>query len=264
MSKINRLAVLLIGEFRTWETCAESMFKHAQKKSLSVDYYFVTWAVSGQKHRRAKFQVTDEAVRSEFLKFDQNLVDYRILPVLDQDYGSSFFNAAYLAKVANTLKRRHELAEKFVYDQVIEIRPDVFLSDTLEESNIQLAKEFECIFDSVLFTSNDLQKIHFPEANDLRYQTDSFTNDVMSNRFEYEKFSEYLKFDRYHRHWPHRMLCHWLILDYIYHRRLQSVVYHEDVGIVIIRPNVTKHDLSTKTIDELQELHDIFWRTNER
>ena len=46
---MKRLAVLLVGEYRTWPIASAAIFNFFNNRAEQIDYYFVTWNKSGEQ-----------------------------------------------------------------------------------------------------------------------------------------------------------------------------------------------------------------------
>lgn len=171
---IKTLAVLVAGEYRTWSSTAKYLFKLFHDRAERVDYFFVTWDTSqGQP-------VTRDSVQEPFDRFGKNLVAQAVLPQIGRKV-STFYNQAYLAKFVNILKREHELKHNFVYDQVVETRPDIYMRPNSRDWIIM--NDFEVCNCGHLMESS----LGFPEIDDVYYRSNSFTNDIIANRYWHRK-----------------------------------------------------------------------------
>lgn len=224
MSKIHRLAVLICGDFRTWKNAAPYIFRFCDSFSGSVDYYFSTWSkthewpddLNGSKYKT----VTDQDVLGPFNK--KNLIDFKILdlPKQHEKFFNTFYYQAYLAKVANTLKNRYEFKNNFLYDYVIETRPDMYLGKGVTNclENIKQLGDFEYV-NGVIFQIDSA----YPQCSDVYYRASTFCNDVISNRFFRNGCNTIFFKD------PSQLemfVCadnHWLLLEYLYSRKLISL-----------------------------------------
>lgn len=238
MLKLGKIAVLLCGEFRTCAKASEYIFKYMDQLSEDIDYYFATWDVTqGQP-------VTVLDITNEFVKYDKNLINYQIVKPIDWQH-STYYYQSYLAKLVSILKRRYELDNNIVYDQVIEIRPDLYI--TKERDAVRL-NDFECL----IYVENN-GSIEFPGATDLSYQTNSFGNDILSNRFYYQK-SKTLNHINNFKHWPLPLHNHQILADYIFARRIKTIGIDRPTVEIVIRPNFPEGDLDKANYDELLTL----------
>jgi hypothetical protein len=230
-SKINRLAVLLCGDLRTWDTTADNIFKLMESCADNVDYYFATWTTTQDfwcpqtesiKSQRTESIKSQRAVQEHEItdKFHgRNLIKYQLVELSKYDPAErlpTFYYQAYLSKLANIFKRRYELENNFVYDQVIELRPDLGIEFQGKPSlGMKPCREFEY---SISHTFYGPEGMYLGMLSDFYYRAASFTNDIISNRCTY-----------YHHDTPTtNYLCgltivnhnHWLLFSYIYSRLL--------------------------------------------
>lgn len=262
MRKISRAAVLIAGDFRAWPRASEYIFSFVEAQAAQVDYYFATWTTTRDywypQSESIKTQriVTDADVTVKFAESNRNLIGYKLLPQIPEMPGSNYYQS-YLANAANILKRRHELEHKFVYDQVFEIRPDLYIVDVNPHSEPRFFREFECLVDVITDAQPD-NKRHFPEAMDFYYQTSSFGSDVMCGRFYYRKSIHTSSYCDQTKHWPLPIHNHWVLTDYVYVRRLKTFMNYESVYQIAIRANFPADNLNNHSYDELFELQRLF------
>ena len=260
--KINRLAVLLCGELRMWEQASTYIFDAMESRAEQVDYYFATWDKTRTfwwpEHSSEKTSrpVSADEITSKFV--DRNLINYKLI---NQEtalprFGITMYYQSYLAKIANTCKRRYELDNNFVYDQVVELRPDIFIKNKQTHEQIRSYTDFEYAAGLVYLDNT----ISFPQITDFYSRLNSITNDVIANRHYYRKSVKLDNAMHTLTHWPTRMNNHWVLLDYIYARRLISVGALAELGSqIIIRPNFPKDDLNNYSESELHERFTTPW-----
>lgn len=265
MHKVKKLAVLLAGDFRSWPRAAEYIFKFASNKAESVDYYFATWTTTRDywypqsKSITTQRTVTEQDVTDKFKELNITLIDFRLVQPLQEHYPSSFYYQSYLANIANILKRRYELDHNFIYDQVIEIRPDLFIVS----DDDRVFNNFECLLDVVYESDPPDHKRQFPEAVDFYYQTNSFGSDIMTRRYFYHKLMEAEKISRNaYTHWPLPMHNHWIWADYLFARRLIAIQNLPSTRQIAIRSNFPPGDLTKYTDSELWAFQKIFLDKN--
>lgn len=163
---MKRLAVLLVGEYRTWAMAHPVIFKFFEDKAETVDYYFVTWDKNGDQ------DITEHDIVSYFQ--NKNLVNFKIMPVMPDVH--TYYKQAKLAKIANILKRQYEKQHNFLYDQVVETRPDVYLRSHGLPWNMCGDFQYSACYIEERYKGE-------PFMVDAYYRTNSLTNDVLSNRF---------------------------------------------------------------------------------
>jgi len=233
--KEKRLAVLLCGDLRTWSQTYENIFKYAKMWGEQIDYYFATWnstqdiwiPIAGKNiHIDSKRPVTEQEIVDKF--YGRNLIDYKILDLIKfSDKTVTFYYQAYLAKVANIAKRRYELDNKFVYDQVIEIRPDlgfVFEQKQKQEECMQHCEDFEYKISHTFYGDN--KSIKLPHLTDFYYRSNSLTNDILGNRYWFGRAEMEYNQTQYSINTNN----HWLLLSYVYTRRLVDNHLMNDPG----------------------------------
>lgn len=247
MSKNNRLAVLLVGDLRLWKRAAPYIFSFAESLSDDVDYYFATWNKTRdhwwpeEKSILSIRNVTEQEIIEPF--GDRRLID---LKLVDQSACISrkhltIYYQSFLAKIANLAKNRFEFDNGFVYDQVIEVRPDLYTSyERLLTPEERLPEDFEFVAGPEYFNNN----IPYPQLNDFYSRSSSIGNDVIANRFFR---NGYLYSDRFnHQYTPSGPNNHWVLLDYLYARRMsgRGFGHYEISGQIPIRPNFPEVDLN--------------------
>lgn len=243
---INRLAVILVGEFRTWKIASKYLFQFFEERAVQVDYFFATWNVSSQTGEL--IPVTDNDIVDPFNQYNQNLISYKILEPIGR-HRTTFYNQAWLSKVGNLLKRKYEAQNDFVYDQVIETRPDCYFRR--RETIWEMVKDFEHEGGVHRRFVSGLLGIH-----DVYFRTTSITNDIISDRYYYKHSKDLTKIIN-NIHWEFKN--HHLVLSELYHKRLinsKSNVDQNDYKLfVCIRPNFpTDQNLDDINVDDLDKL----------
>ena len=179
---VKRLAVIIVGEYRTWDICAKYFFNRFESRASQIDYFFVTWDKSldlTNPSTPVYRTVTDEDVTKHFA--EHQLVNYKIVPADDYENTHTYYIKAYLSKIANILKREKELADDFVYDQVIETRPDIYFHPMSEPGPLSALKNFEVVGgvkDATLALCNQ----GFLTVGDVYQRSTSLTHDLIANR----------------------------------------------------------------------------------
>lgn len=231
LKNINRLAVVLTGEFRTWSIASKYLFKFFERRAHHVDYFFVTWDVSSQTGEL--LPVTDSDILEPFNTYGQNLIAYKILEPIGR-HTTTFYNQAWLSKVANILKRQHELSTNIIYDQVVETRPDCYYRSTDTPWIICKEHEYEgaCpkTWDSGLLG-----------ITDVYFRATSATHDLISDRYYPDKSWAHKKLIN-ETHWEFTN-HHWVMTELL-HKRLLHPVSFNDTGdfsfFCCVRPNFSK------------------------
>lgn len=216
MKDIYKLAVILVGEFRTWAKASKYLFNFFDQRADQVDYFFVTWNVSSQTGELTNIGPQD--IIAPFDNHNKNLVSFQILEPIGR-HRTTFYNQAYLAKVGNLLKKKHELANNFVYDQVVETRPDCYFRTT--DTPWKLCKDFEFEADG------------YPRGwdsgmlgmTDVYIRTSSATNDILADRYYFRRNKDFSAIVEA-AHWEFNNQ-HWTLSDFMLHRKLSSLDYSE-------------------------------------
>ena len=259
MSKINRLAVLVAGDFRTFPHAAEYIFDHAASQAETVDYFFACWSktsdswYNGQVREATDRAVTIDQLQQPFIACGANLVDFAILNFDEKSHippDTAYFQS-YLGKVAAILKRKHELVGQIIYDSVIELRPDLYIGldicpNGFNDFEVNIQHDYD----------NNSQ---FPGATDFYYRCNSFTNDIMSERYNYKKIHQGNQFAPYFTSWHMPLIAHWMLVDYLNARRLVGINNFYPGCLIPIRPNFPKVDLRQLNPDKLHEWFNDYW-----
>lgn len=234
-----KIATLICGDYRCCPKVIEHIFKYVESAG-DVDYYFATWSTTRdhwwppEVSIATQRSVVDSDIISLFV--GRNLIDYKLIDQTQlPTFTSTFYYQGYLSKIANILKRRCELTRDFVYDQVVELRPDLFLTGKplLDCENFEVAN-------GPVWISNST-----PQMCDHLYYSNSFTNDVLANRYS---FTKYLTIDSDRIELGH---THWILYDYTSERKL--VIKNRLGHFVPVRPNFPEN-YSELTVEELKEL----------
>ena len=237
---IKTLAVLVAGEYRTWQSSAKYLFKLFQDRADKVDYFFATWNTSDGR------PVTRADVQEPFDQFNITLVGQ----IVSQQIGrkvSTFYNQAYLAKYVNILKREHEIKNNFVYDQVVETRPDIYMRPNSRDW-IMMNDYEVCNCGSTITSS-----MGFPEIDDVYYRSTSFTNDIIANRYWHRKPANHYvhigngEIQNWHNH-------HCMIMEYFNSNGIKFITtMHDFTGPhIAIRPHAVDVDFDQGDLEELK------------
>lgn len=245
------LAVLLAGEFRTWEKCSQYMFRFFDVQAPQfdrIDYFFATWATSSDM---PGVTITDNDVRSKFSEHGKNLVAFNIVQPIGRK-SSTFYNQAYLAKMVNIRKRENEIMHNFVYDQVVETRPDIYMRSA--KLPWRLMRDYE-VCNCNHYNKNSAG---FNEIDDVYYRTNSFTNDIIANRYWYRKPREnYVHIGmgaihNWHNH--HCMIAEYLTLNAINFVREPNSADYLGPHIAVRRQAIDV-DFDNGRVEDLKEKH---------
>lgn len=244
--KFSKIAVLLCGDFRAWPRASEYLFEYFEPLADNIDYYFATWSTTRDywwpEH---KSETTERVVTAQQLteKFaDKNLVGYTIVDqsVLPR-YNLTFYYQSYLALQANKLKCQNELKNNFVYDQVIEIRPDLYIRHRDIANELTPCADNEYVAGE-LFFNNDLQ---LEQINDFYSRSSSAGNNIISQRFYYRNDED-----------PETKINnHWLVLEYLRTSNMMPNQSCPNLGDSIpIRPNFPQDNLNNYSMEYLKQL----------
>ena len=238
---IKRLAVIIVGEYRMWPRASKYLFDYFKNRAEQTDFFFVTWNLN------AGVPVTESNVTDYFV--DANLVGLQLCTVIPEKH--TYYKQAYLSKVGNTLKRQQELKNNFVYDQVVETRPDLYLRrDAVEWVPCE---EFEYVIaPTKMKVEGTTPGMLF--MMDIYYRSTSLTNDIISNRYWNikSKFSNYANITSGVPFVGH----HWFLPDYLMQHRLISQSDRMDYGFnTVIRSYFPDVDLDTLSSDEILDFH---------
>lgn len=242
----NRLAVILVGELRTWKIASQYLFKFFEENAHQVDYFFVTWNVTSQTGELVS--VTDSDVLTPFQLHNKTLISYKILEPIGR-HRTTFYNQAWLAKFGNILKRRHEINNNFVYDQVVETRPDFYLKSS--HAPWIICKDFE-----YAGTVPKTGKYGLSMMADCYFRSTSGTNDLIADRYYFNKSADHTQIIN-ETHW-HIYNHHWNMYE-IFNKRLLVPISNSDIGdfnfSCCIRPNfptdIDLDKLDWKILDEM-------------
>ena len=253
---LTNLAVLICGDYRTWDLASKHIFRFVESYSNNVDYYFVSWTTTAdyQKNLKVKEQ-TQKAVSLDDLLDTFNgrkLINYKLVTPKTQ-YEDMYYLRAHLSKIGNILKRRQEIKTGVVYDQVIELRPDVYIPVI---NNIKACRDFEYVIGDIYTHYREL-----PSLPDLYFRTSSAGNDILASRDSYNKFNDIKKFnnllDRPVDFEPLPSSCdpHYMLLDFLLAKRMIPLKNQsEAVHATVVRPNFPDN-LDELSIDEIRELY---------
>lgn len=148
--KFNKVAVIFVGHYRTFKMCLPNNLFFLNKLSNHIDYYFITWDkidyTTSDYQRDGMLAVGNVDPNLDIqIYFGKSLKGMKIVnsdllgvDLLDTNRRglSKLINLTYLSKIGNSLKQLYEKEHNFVYDQVIEMRPDiVHYPDSYNHSN---------------------------------------------------------------------------------------------------------------------------------
>jgi hypothetical protein len=234
--KMNRLAVILIGQYRTWPICAPYLQNFFASKTKQVDYFFVTWNKTGTYHNglwsAADITVTEEDILQYFKTTN---VVCKMLPEIPER--NTYYKMAYLAREANKLKLQKEQEENFIYNSVVETRPDLFLAPGAHEWSE--CKDLMYYGDKISVLNGNMF------IGDTYLRTSSETYNIVSNRIA-KCTSKVSSLARSLGNYHHKMLANYL--------QENNVVWAGNdfyFQSVIRNPLCATMDLNALSIDEI-------------
>jgi hypothetical protein len=230
---IDRLAVIIAGEFRTWKVASKYLFSFFQERAVQVDYYFATWNVSETLQAynvSEKSPVTDKDILEIFKDYNQNLVSYKIMDRIG-NHATTFYNQAWLSKIGNILKRKNEIENNIIYDQVVETRPDLYFRKN--DKNWIIFNDLECS-NNHFYLDSGLQGV-----NDVYFRSNSITNDILADRYYFK-----IPYMNECIHWQF-VNHHSVLSDIFYNRKIlvNKTEYNREYDFnVCIRPNTPTNE----------------------
>jgi hypothetical protein len=255
---INRLAVILIGQYRTWPICSKYLIEFFKDKATKIDYFFVTWDTtsiySNGVWTESTIEVTDEKI-TKFFDKDQTVI-CKVLPDIPEIH--TYYRMAYLSLEANKLKKEFEINNNFIYDQVVETRPDMYLRSYPWgglEYKWPLCNDYE-------YNGGEISNIGHRDLfmPDCYIRTNSPTHDILSQRInDFDVSNAYKKkiLNHQYRHGHHAMLAKFLLIRNI---KKINCRYPDYIFDTVIRStemdNINLDDLS---LDEIVNLNTRFY-----
>ena len=249
---INRLAVILIGQYRTWPICSKYLLNFFEDKAKQVDYFFVTWDKTPDLNditAKSTVNVTNKDI-TDFIQNQK--ITYKILADIPNIH--TFYRMAYLSRAANELKKEVEHQNNFVYDQVVETRPDIYLRSYPKgglECKWPSCQDFE--YSGGEITNIGHRDLFMP---DCYLRTNSFTHDILSQRInEFDVSQSFQKhiFDKDYRNGHHAMLAKFLLDNNI--QRIYSNYPDYEFDTVIRNNEMSNVNLDELTLDEIVSLN---------
>lgn len=179
---IDRLAVIIAGEYRTWPKIYNYMFSFFKPRAHRVDYFFVTWKKSLDK------EITDKDVTDYFQI--ENLIAYQLVDDIKSQH--TYYRQNFLIKIGNLLKKEFEFKNDFIYDQVVVTRPDFYFRKSNAEWPIcnNFFYQTEPLIRE-LASSEDAPENYYLWGQDVYIRSNSATDDIISQKYfiDYHDFS---------------------------------------------------------------------------
>lgn len=207
---IDKLAVILAGEYRTWPKVCKYIFKFFNGQAQQIDYFFVTWKKTG------KAEVSEQELIQSF--HNETLVSYKIIDDIDNKH--SYYRQSYLAKIGNILKKEYEFQNDFVYDQVVVTRPDFYF----RKSNLEWAICPRLYYQIGLMHRQTENQPSAPEnyyiwIQDIYLRSDSATDDIISQKY-FVNYQDFCKNNKKFTTMNIQVGNHFLLAKFLLHRNL--------------------------------------------
>jgi hypothetical protein len=254
---ISRLAVILIGQYRTWPICSKYLLNFFEDKAEQTDYFFVTWdktnTYSDGVWSDLVVDVTEEQI-TKFFNKDQK-VTCMVLPDIPEVH--TYYRMAYLSREANKLKKDFESKNNFVYDQVVETRPDMYLRSYPRgglECKWPLCNDYEYNGGEILNVNT--RDLFMP---DCYLRTNSATHDILSQRindFDIKYAFQKKILNQTYRSGHHAMLAKFLLDNNI---KKINHIYPDYIFDTVIRSTaMVDVNLDDLSLDEIVSLNTRF------
>ena len=256
-NKIERLAVMLVGQYRTFAITHKYLFEFFKNKANRVDYYFVTWPTSGganTRHYEELVHITDDDIVKYFV--NENLVRYKIVSDIPKKH--TYYRMAYLSNVAMNLKNEFQNSYHFVYDQVVETRPDIYLRSHKQSELWQYCEPMQ-------YGGHRIETINgHLFTNDCYIRTDSTTYDLVSARIHVfdkeEMYRPRLSYGEKYEYDHHGRFADWLLTN-----NIKNINITDYITINVVRdPKLKDVDLNLLSADELHGISHIYTESRPR
>lgn len=207
-AKYNRIAVVFVGHYRTLKLCMPHYTWFFNQMAKTVDYYFVTWEMNDYAESDIiknnlmplthyetdlRLNIFGSLLKGHRFVKDLQFPNFNFKPY-DNNYGLwKILRLTYLAKIAQQLKKDYEAEHNFVYDQVIETRPDLYFESKTGDDRYRLTDcQDNCILtdcSTVCQTENHWDPtVHTIEqfhSGNWYWRMNSDTYDGYSNRYDF-------------------------------------------------------------------------------
>ncbi len=240
-----RTAVIIVGELRTWARAAERMFAYFDYQQHDVDYYFATWTSTRDFWwPEYNSKVTDRPVSEDeiilpFHTHGKNLVDH-IMIEHDVREDRTYYYQARLSQLINQSKKKQQQEQGFIYNHVVEIRPDLYPVEPFALWGEELEHN---MYGGPVRIENGQ-----PMMQDFYYRSSSPVHDILADRYSYRpQKNNSGQVDE-----NEKLVYDWLTAHQI---RVEGHVDHQHR--FIIRPNFPQ-DLSTVSYEDSNRLN-IEW-----
>ena len=139
--KFDRIAVVFVGHIRTLTVCLPNNRYFFNRMGKQVDYYVVTWDefdyessdyqrddlldMSKKVNQHRDIEVYFGSLLKGIKMISSDTLDFNKISTSEYRGLWKMLNLTYLSKIGNLLKQTYEKENNFIYDQVIEMRPDI-------------------------------------------------------------------------------------------------------------------------------------------
>jgi len=139
--KFDRIAVIFVGHIRTLTVCLPNNRYFFNRMGKQVDYYVVTWDqfdyessdyqrdgllnMSKKVNQHHDIEIYFGSLLKGIEVIDNNALNFNKISTSEYLGLWKMLNLTYLSKIGNSLKQTYEKENNFIYDQVIEMRPDI-------------------------------------------------------------------------------------------------------------------------------------------
>lgn len=279
-----RIAVVIRGQIRTWEYAKESIFAALEpfEEAHNVTYFFVTWDKSyATMHRGTKtvLHLFEKAENSEKIKADFDGKNLAKIHVVDYDNASKKLSSfkmneeyefiSFIRFIANLVKQNYEIETGQDFDEVFEIRPDVFLlpqkfKESLDNALFGQINSFTLLaFGNILASQPKPFNDSSLFINDIIWISDSFTSDLICSEFSVLSGSG----QRYTNANPHTIAADHLLNNKII--VLDNVKNYFESYAIIRQPEFFRHtkidfsELTQETISKIEMINSSFQTAKE-
>ena len=263
--QINRVAVCLSGQARTWRTAKENILKYFDltEAGIQVDYFIHTWDIN--QYRR-KDHITwldreDEKVlptEKEDLIKAFNPITIELEEYRKEDYVSLWAALLYSFMKSVWLKRQHEIENDFRYDLVIRARTDInYFQEGICNLHFPHNKFYAhpvqhlTGYSTMPILNRFATEFNAPCFDDVFFYSNSTTMDIISNCYRW--YTDIVKTgDEQHpayRYGPGTILYRYLVERGIHPQGYRSILYY------VVRKDVEEYGLHS--LDNWKDIRDF-------
>lgn len=282
-----KIAIVIRGQVRTWNFAKHSIFEALKpfEEAHDVVYFFVTWDKSyvpfhkGAKNVSHLFENKEELssiaadfserVLGKFLVL--NYDEVKAKSIKDLRLNEEYEYISFIRYAANLVKQNYEIENQLTFDEVIELRPDIFLLPQDYDQMLELAlnnthKPFSVsLFGNLLISDIEVSRDKGPFVNDVVWISDSLTSDIIC--------SEFLALKESKRRYVDSMNPHAIAADYLMNCKIivldNAQNYFKSYGIVrpiefIKNAGIDFNDISMATLTKIEAANASFQFAKER